>query len=569
MKRFFKFFIFCLSFLFLSQSLFSQEEENLDSASTKEINLYDLQSAEVKEENLSEQNSQDNLITSQNSSEPQTSNTDDIADIDTIEEDENSQTDQDSLLEDQSEEDTSESLGGIATVPDKKRPKPIDKKKAEEAREKDESKEDEENNRKIIKYGLPSEIGELLDKLTENDDPRFTDDIYDLFQNTSNASIKEKVLKYFTKIEDPCLEDFAVNLINDPYDEKKDLVSATFKYIQTVKTKEALPAVITILEVENEDYFNDALATIGEIGSKKEAKFIADYLDRPDLSDAQRQTLMRTLGKMKALNTWSKVVEILEDEDENSFVRMYAAEALGLMEKEEGVPVLVRAYSASDPNLRQYVIKGLSHFPNVVESKSLIIQAIRDEHWRVRQEAINVCKENSFTEAIPYLIFRADKDSEKVIKNASMDAIAAINTKEGNDYLVSIITNKKSGDSSKQKAAEVLLKAGNAGQNEILELAESCVDDDKKKNLRYSIGKELAKNSRPEFEKICSLYLASKDTTTIGIGLDMYKNCRFSSVEEQMRTIEKDKKANSSIKNRIRKMLNIEETEDESEKKSK
>lgn len=566
MKRFFKFFIFCLSFLFLSQSLFSQEEENLDSASTKEINLYDLQSAEVKEENLSEQNSQDNLITSQNSSESQTSNTDDIADIDTIEEDENSQTDQNSLLEDQSEEDTSESLGGIATVPDKKRPKPIDKKKAEEAREKDESKEDEENNRKIIKYGLPSEIGELLDKLTENDDPRFTDDIYDLFQNTSNASIKEKVLKYFTKIEDPCLEDFAVNLINDPYDEKKDLVSATFKYIQTVKTKEALPAVITILEVENEDYFNDALATIGEIGSKKEAKFIADYLDRPDLSDAQRQTLMRTLGKMKALNTWSKVVEILEDEDENSFVRMYAAEALGLMEKEEGVPVLVRAYSASDPNLRQYVIKGLSHFPNVVESKSLIIQAIRDEHWRVRQEAINVCKENSFTEAIPYLIFRADKDSEKVIKNASMDAIAAINTKEGNDYLVSIITNKKSGDSSKQKAAEVLLKAGNAGQNEILELAESCVNDDKKKNLRYSIGKELAKNSRPEFEKICSLYLASKDTTTIGIGLDMYKNCRFSSVEEQMRTIEKDKKANSSIKNRIRKMLNIEETEDESEK---
>ena len=569
MKRFFKFFIFCLSFLFLSQSLFSQEEENLDSASTKEINLYDLQSAEVKEENLSEQNSQDNLITSQNSSEPQTSNTDDIADIDTIKEDENSQTDQDSLLEDQSEEDTSESLGGIATVPDKKRPKPIDQKKAEEAREKDESKEDEENNRKIIKYGLPSEIGELLDKLTENDDPRFTDDIYDLFQNTSNASIKEKVLKYFTKIEDPCLEDFAVNLINDPYDEKKDLVSATFKYIQTVKTKEALPAVITILEVENEDYFNDALATIGEIGSKNEAKFIADYLDRPDLSDAQRQTLMRTLGKMKALNTWSKVVEILEDEDENSFVRMYAAEALGLMEKEEGLPVLVRAYSASDPNLRQYVIKGLSHFPNVVESKSLIIQAIRDEHWRVRQEAINVCKENSFTEAIPYLIFRADKDSEKVIKNASMDAIAAINTKEGNDYLVSIITNKKSGDSSKQKAAEVLLKSGNAGQKEILELAESCVNDDKKKNLRYSIGKELAKNSRPEFEKICSLYLASKDTTTIGIGLDMYKNCRFSSVEEQMRTIEKDKKANTSIKNRIRKMLNIEETEDESEKNSK
>ena len=39
---------------------------------------------------------------------------------------------------------------------------------------------------------------------------------------------------------------------------------------------------------------------------------------RHDLSAAQRQSLMRTLGKMHAVQTWDKVVAILENEDENA-----------------------------------------------------------------------------------------------------------------------------------------------------------------------------------------------------------------------------------------------------------
>ena len=101
---------------------------------------------------------------------------------------------------------------GLSEIPDAKRPKAIDSEKAKKAAEKDESEEDEEEHLNTIKYGLPSEISELLDKLITNDDPRFTQEIYDLFQVTKNSTIKEKILKYFTKLEDPCLEDYAVEL---------------------------------------------------------------------------------------------------------------------------------------------------------------------------------------------------------------------------------------------------------------------------------------------------------------------------------------------------------------------
>lgn len=451
------------------------------------------------------------------------------------------------------------SRAGISTVPSKKKPKPIDREKAEAAAEKDEDEEVPEKNRNTIKFGIPSEISSLIDELTSGDDPRFTDEIYELFQVTQNAVIQQKVLEYFTKLEDPCVEDFAVELLNDPYDSRKDVVHAAFIYIQKVHTKEAIPAVLTLLESENESYFNDSLATIGEIGEAEEAVFLAEYLDREDLSDAQRQSLMRTLGKLHAVETYDKIVEILENEDENSFVRMYAAESLGFMEKDEAVPVLVNAFTSADPNLRQYAVKGLSHFPKVVEAQATIIQAVRDEHWKVRQEAIKACQELELKEAVPYLTYRAENDKERVIKEAAIVCLSKLNSSAADNFLKEML-DKKIADNIKIKVVQVLLEADH-GEKEILELAEKCVDDVKYKNLCKGIGKELSKHSRHSFAGICQKYLESKDSDIVALGLDMYKNCKMGAVEPQLRLIAEDKKANSTNRNRAKKFLGIKDEE--------
>lgn len=460
------------------------------------------------------------------------------------------------------------SKGGYAEIPPAKRPLPIDEEKAKKAAEKDESSDSQENFRKTIKYGIPSEISSLLDDLIENEDPRFSEEIYDVFLETKNTTIQEKILNYFTKLKDPCLEDFSVELLNDPYDAKNSLVSSAFKYVQTCKTKVAIPAVISLIESENENYFNDAITTLGEIGDDSEALFLAEYLEREDLSNAQRQSLMRACGKLHALVTWDKMVEILENDDENAFVRMYAAESLGLMKVDKSVPVLIENYNATDPNLRQYIIKGLSNFPDVVEAKSAILQGIRDEHWKVRQEAIKTAKEIGLKEAVPYLIYRVDNDSENLIKNESISAIALLNTTEGNDFLVSKITNKKTGNEIKKKSVQELLKNGFAGEKEILDLAKDCVNDDKQKDLRYAVGKELAKYYKSSYDEVCGMFLQSKDTTTVSLGLDMYKNGKSKSVENYVKTIAEDKKANSSNRNRAKKLLGIEDNENTSTQKS-
>ena len=93
------------------------------------------------------------------------------------------------------------SKGGYAQVPEAKRPKPIDAKKAQEAAEKDENSETDEKNRNTIMFGTSTEVGELLSTLIKNEDPRYTEEIYDLFQekvhsyyNSGNTE-KKKVFK--------------------------------------------------------------------------------------------------------------------------------------------------------------------------------------------------------------------------------------------------------------------------------------------------------------------------------------------------------------------------------------
>ena len=102
----------------------------------------------------------------------------------------------------------------------------------------------------------------------------------------------------------------------------------------------------------------------------------------------------------------------------------------------------------------------------------------------------------------------------------------------------------------------------NAGEKEILALAEECLQDDKRKDLRYAIGKELAKYEKSAYDDICIKYLSSKDSTTQSLGLDIYKTNRFSSAVPLMRSIYEDKKANSGVKNRIKKLLSIDDEED-------
>lgn len=466
------------------------------------------------------------------------------------------------------EETPSVSEARAVTIPNAKRPRAADSDKVAELNAED-TDEDAEKRHDTIRFGLESEIGDLIGELTQKEDPRYLDDIYDLFQDTKNVALKEKSLAYFGKLKDPCVEDYAIMILDDPYDEKQSTVNACFDYVKAVKTKEAVAPVLNLLESDNEEYFNQCLDTLGKVGGQSEAVYLVEYLDREDLSVPQKQSLVKVLGELKATETYDKLVDIAQDKDENTFMRMYSAEAIGAMENPDAVPILLELYEDTDPNMRIYVIKGLSHFPQDADARKTIIQGIRDSYYKVRLEAINVVKEQGISAAVPYLVHRAKNDPEKVVKEATYPVIAQLNTKEGNDFLVSQITDKKVADTTKAKVATALLAENNAGTTEILALAKEIVGDDMKNNprkaLRYALGKEFAKYNRSEFADICEDYLASKDVATQGTGLDIYNKGKYANAEPAVRRLADQYDPTAKTKNpnaqKAAKILGISEEE--------
>ena len=437
----------------------------------------------------------------------------------------------------------------------KKSPREPDKERVEKAALKDEGKNALEEKVDTIRYGIESEIVTLIKNLIDNDDPRFSRELYDLFYQTKSVAVREKIIEYFTKEKDPCIEDYAVEILSDPYDTKDSTVDLLFKYVSEVKTKEAVPHVLKLLESEDETYFSNALSTIGEIGGTEEADFLIEYLDRDDLSVSQRQSLMKVLGKLKAESTFDKLAEICQDEDENSFVRMYAACAIGEMKKKEALPILEKLFETPDPNFRVYVIKGISNFEEK-EAKDVIIQGIKDGHWKVRQESLECAQKMNLTEAVPFIIQRAKKDPEKIIKEKAYEALSKLKTSESIKFLVEQITDSKIDDTAKGRACDVLLKNTDSGRSEIAELASSIASDDKRKSLRYQIGKQIAKYPDSKFGAVCLEYMSSKDAMTCALGIDMYASGRYSSAEAKINEIADNTKAGANQK-KARKVLKL------------
>lgn len=425
-------------------------------------------------------------------------------------------------------------------IPAAKRPKKISDDDLDKASLKDEKHNGSEYIKKCrdtFKYGLETEVTEMIDQFMKDEEHRFGDDIYDMFQKSKNPQVKQKCLEYFMKAEDPCLEDYAVEILNDPYDQKKDTVDACFKYVSKLKTKEAIPALVELIDKEDVDYFDAALNCIGEVGGSDEAVFLSQFIEREDLTVPQKQQLVRMLGKIGAIETYDKLEEIATDENENGFMRAYAAEAIGNMKKEDAKEVLYNLFEEKDPNIRSYVVKGLSNFDDETTNEYLL-QAIKDSHRGVRLEAINCVNERKMTDAVPYLIYRCkDKAEEAQVKNKCYDVLANLATSEANEYLVSIITDKKIMDATKLKSCSALMKAGTTGTKEILQLADECLKDDRRKPMRYGLGKEFAKYSRSEYSQICLQYLENADVATQGTGLDIYAKGKYSNCRSKVELI--------------------------------
>lgn len=96
-----------------------------------------------------------------------------------------------------------------------------------------------EERREKISYGLDSEIEELITEIVKDEDFEYGDDLFALFDSTRNQKLKTKIFDYYIAARDFHLTGFALEVLNDPMEQKKSIVNKVFEYVSELEIREA------------------------------------------------------------------------------------------------------------------------------------------------------------------------------------------------------------------------------------------------------------------------------------------------------------------------------------------
>lgn len=405
-----------------------------------------------------------------------------------------------------------------------------------------------EKRERTLLYGLESDVINLIDTLIKDKDYHFTDQLFSIYKSSQNILIREKIIVYFTNAEDLRLKEIVLETLEDPWDEKKQVVRSMLQYAAKLKIKEAAPFLLQLLETEDESYFESAVSAIGKIGGVEEALALVEYYKNESPSLIKKQNLMKALSSMEVDELWDFLVEIIENEDENTYVRMYASEALGKTKNPNAISILIDLFTSTDVNIRVYAIKGLSNFDDE-KALAVLLEALKDNHQRVRLEAIEAFRENLNPKAVDSLLYRAETDPEKNVKTKAYEVLGKMQTESVKTFFKKAIEDKKHNVDLRIKASAVVIEEEISELFEpIIELAKETLKDDKQKTTRYALGKEFAKKKNPAFEEICSLYLDHSDVSTKGTGLDIFVTNVYKNLIPKVQSIANNEKEGANQK---------------------
>ncbi|MEH2128935.1 HEAT repeat domain-containing protein [Nostoc sp.] len=144
-------------------------------------------------------------------------------------------------------------------------------------------------------------------------------------------------------------------------------------------------------------------------------------------------------------------------QDEDFYVRMRAADALGKIGNQEGVSALIKALQDEDSDVRMRAAEALGKIGNQ-EAVSALIKALQDEYSDVRMRAAEALGKIGNQEGVSALI-KALQDEYSDVRMRAADALGKIGNQEGVSALIKALQDEYS--DVRMRAADALGEIGN------------------------------------------------------------------------------------------------------------
>jgi len=312
-----------------------------------------------------------------------------------------------------------------------------------------------------IRYGIETQVMELLSTLRTEKNDEYKDAILEAFDVSTSPRLKAAILDYLGAMKLRDAERRSAEILEKRDDQADALVASAFSYLIAIESKAGLAEAVEILEEDETRYVQAAIKAIGAAGSDSEAETLKKAYEAEGVDQPTKEAIVLALGTMKASASFDLLSSIAASEESSKTLRMYACSALGDLGDERAVPVLVGASVAGDPNVRAYAVAALGNYSSS-EARSAVREGLRDGHVLPRIAAAKAAGKMRDEESVPYLQYKVSWDPERAVREASIAALSEIGGAHVYEFLVGFMSEVKNSTQYRSSALGAIVAKGDA-----------------------------------------------------------------------------------------------------------
>jgi HEAT repeat protein len=315
-----------------------------------------------------------------------------------------------------------------------------------------------EDRKQTLQFGIDSEILPVLESITEEKDPSFTEEVTTLFEESLNTQVKIACLKYFQALEVELGTQHALDILNNYENRNTELVIAAIDYLGPLGNENAFKIMQDIVkETDEGKVLRASIRNLSKAKAENTADILIEKYKSGMIGTELKAEILLAFGRLQSKETVPLLVEIVSDDIEEPILRRFACTALGEIGDPSSLPVLREAYASTDPLLRNYALHAIGMI-DAPETSSLLMQALRDSYYKIRITAAEALGERKENAAVPILVYKTEKDPEIDVRIAAVQALGKIGNAEGLEKVKNFATDETAHLTIRLTAIEILIE---------------------------------------------------------------------------------------------------------------
>jgi HEAT repeat protein len=367
-----------------------------------------------------------------------------------------------------------------------------------------------EKRRDTIRYGIESEILDLVKKLGDEKDGAYNDDLAALLKSTRSTKLRVAIFDLFATLEWKGVEPQAIKNVDERDRNDSGVVVAALNYLAAIKSKDALQFSAAIIKEDDKKLLPSLMRLMGRSGAVPEEELLLGWFESDSATEPLRQEAIKALGEIGSTKAAERLAALAKDPEKNKVTRMFACEALGKIKDTSSIPALVEASNGEDPNVRASAVEALAAF-GTEASDAAIVEALRDSFVKSRIAACKAIATRQIASAEPFLRYKASNDPEKTVRTEALRSLAALG---GNSFsfLRERMDDTKADVQTRALCFGLLARKDAAGSMATLAARLSAEAAEKERSLYTALVRELANaQDAADAGPLARILLADKD----------------------------------------------------------